>query len=59
MVTLDGSQTGAARAWLDGTQGLDGADESAALEYDAVGEFRVGHLKIPASPRKVGPQLTT
>jgi len=33
---------------LDGAQGLDGADKGAALEYDAVGEFGDGHLKIPA-----------
>jgi hypothetical protein len=34
---------------LGGAQGLDVTDEGAALGYDAVGEFGVGHLKIPAT----------
>jgi hypothetical protein len=34
---------------LDSAQGLDGADEGAALGYDAVGGIGDGHLKIPAT----------
>jgi hypothetical protein len=41
------ADTQAAR--LDGAQGLDGADERAALGYDAVGGIGDGHLKIPAT----------
>ena len=34
---------------LDGAQNLDGANESTALGYDAVGGIGDGHLKIPAT----------
>ena len=34
---------------LDDAQRLDGTDEGAALGYGAVGEFVVGHWKIPAT----------
>jgi hypothetical protein len=34
---------------LDSAQGLDGADEGAALGYDVVGGIGDGHLKIPAT----------